>query len=216
MSVGRQRVVTCLHLRSRVEERQQACSSTDAPRIVTKSGTSRRMSARQKGVHQMIRIRRALWACAVMMVVPLQAPPVHAWPTIGLSPQELQAIIGRKMPVTHKVGQIDSPEVSLDAQQQTVEVCSKWQVWTPRGGGDVCGAGKPVWDRATCEVRLQTPRLTKGTLAGGGQLPGQITDLLNLLLGTAVKDLNVYKADALTCSLVKEIRVTSDRLEIHL
>lgn len=60
-------------------------------------------------------IRRALWACAVMMVVLLQAPPAHAWPTTGLSPQELQAIIGRKMPVTHKVGQIDSPEVSLDA-----------------------------------------------------------------------------------------------------
>lgn len=118
-------------------------------------------------------IRRALWACAVMMVVPLQAPPAHAWPTIGLSPQELQAIIGRKMPVTHKVGQIDSPEVRLDAQQQTVEVCSKWQIWAPRGGGDVCGAGKPVWDRETCEVRLQTPRLTKGTLSGGVSYPAR-------------------------------------------
>lgn len=161
-------------------------------------------------------IRRALWACAVMMVVTLHAPPAHAWPTIGLSPQELQAIIGRKMPVTHKVGQIDSPEVRLDAQQQTVEVCSKWQVWTPRGAGDVCGSGKPVWDKATCEVRLQTPRLTKGTLSGGGQLPGPIADLLNFLLGTVIKDLTVYKANALACSLVKEIRVTADRLEIHL
>ena len=114
-------------------------------------------------------IRRALWACAVMMVVTLHTPPAQ-----------------------------------------------KWQVWTPRGGGDVCGAGKPVWDRETCEVRLQTPRLTKGTLSGGGQLPGPITDLLNLLLGTLIKDLTVYKANTLACSLVKEIRVTADRLEIHL
>ena len=161
-------------------------------------------------------IRQALSASAVMLVLLLQAPPALAWPTIGLSPQELQAIIGRKMPITHKVGQIDSPEVNLDAQQQTVEVCSKWQVWTPRGAGDVCGSGKPVWDKATCEVRLQTPRLTKGTLSGGGQLPGPIADVLNLLLGTVIKDLTVYKANALACSLVKEIRVTADRLEIHL
>ena len=53
-----------------------------------------------------------------MMTVLLQAPPVHAWPTTGESPQELQSIIGRKMPVTHKVGQIDSPGVSLDAQHR--------------------------------------------------------------------------------------------------
>jgi len=114
------------------------------------------------------------------------------------------------------VGHIDSPEGHLDAQQQTVEVCSKWQVWTPRGAGDVCGSGKPVWDKATCEVRLQTPLLTKGTLSGGGQLQGLIADLLNLLLGTVIKDLTVYQANALGCSLVKEIRVTADRLEIYL
>jgi hypothetical protein len=43
-----------------------------------------------------------------------------------------------------------------------------------------------------------------------------MSDLLNLLLGTVIKDLTVYKANALACSLVREIRVTVDRLEIHL
>jgi hypothetical protein len=93
-----------------------------------------------------------------MLVLLLQAPPALAWPTIGLSPQELQAIIGRKMPITHKVGQIDSPEVNLDAQQQTVEVCSKWQVWRRAAlvmcadQASLCGTRRPA--RSDCRPRV--------------------------------------------------------------
>jgi hypothetical protein len=63
---------------------------------------------------------------------------------------------------------------------------------------------------------LQAPRLIKATLSGGGQLPGPITDLLNLMLGALLKDLTVYKANTLTCSLVKDIKVTPERVEIQL
>lgn len=162
-------------------------------------------------------VRCVLRACAVMTLVLFPALPVQAWPTIGLSPQELEVIIGRRMRQdTHHGGQIHSPEVSLDAQQQAVVVCAKWQMGYPRASGDVCAAGKPVWDRTTCEVRLQSPRLIKATLSGGGQLPSAIADFLNLLMGAVIKELPAYKANALACFLVKEIRVTPDRLEIHL
>lgn len=50
-----------------------------------------------------------------MLMMLLQPSPAHAWLTIGLSSQESQPFIGRKMPGIRKVGQIDSPEVSVDA-----------------------------------------------------------------------------------------------------
>lgn len=139
---------------------------------------------------------------------------------VSVTATEVQTALERKMPLRRGGFVITAPKVYLGDPEGGVQVCARWEL--PPSAlagllhlrGDVCGAGKLRWDRPSCQVKLDAPSLTKASLDNASQLPQRLIDPLNSLLTQGLQEVSVYKANSLTCALVKGIRTTAERIEV--
>lgn len=140
--------------------------------------------------------------------------------SVVVTAAEVQAALALVMPLKSNGIVIKSPKVQLGDPEGGIQVCSRWELApSPLAGllhlrGDVCGAGKLRWDRPSCQVKLDTPSLTKASLDSASQLPQRILEPLNSLLTQSLQGVNLYQANGIVCSLVKGIRTTATQIEI--